>query len=258
MWEKELASAIKAGEKARRLILDIYKNGFKVKIKEDKSPVTDADVKADKLIKESLEKDFPTYAYLSEEGIDNKNRFNNDYVWIVDPLDGTCNFVEKNDEFTINIALAYKHKVVVGVVIIPVTGEMYYATNHGGAFYSVNGSVREIHVNSKTSDLRVLLSRSHHGDIEEETLKKYGSLIKEKKYLGAAIKPCVIAKGEGELSIRLNDRTKEWDTAAPQIIVKEADGLFITPKGEWMEYNRKDVVNRDGYIITNKKKNIIL
>lgn len=257
MWEKQLAVAIKAGELAKRAILEVYKSNFKVEIKKDKSPVTLADKKADKIISDYLKEAYPSYAVLSEESKDNHERLNNDYVWVIDPLDGTTNFVNKNDEFTINIALVYKHKVVVGVVIIPKTGEIYYATNHGGAFYSIDGTVREIHVSRQSALLRVLLSRSHHGKKEDEILKKYGSKIVDKKYVGAAIKACLIAKGEAELSFGFNDKTKEWDTAAPQIILKEAGGLFVDTNGNWMKYNRKDVDNKNGYVMANKRKNIL-
>lgn len=257
MWEKELAAAINAGELAKRAILDVYKSPFHVEIKKDKSPVTEADKKSDAIIREYLHKKFPTHAFLTEESQDDIIRLTNDYVWIIDPLDGTTNFVEKNDEFTINIALVYKHKVVVGVVLVPVTGEIYYATNHGGAFYSIGGKVREIHVNHKKKDLKALLSRSHHGQAEEEVLNRHADVIKERKYVGAAIKACLIAKGEAEISLRFNDKTKEWDTAAAQIILKEADGYFLTPKShQWMTYNREDVTNRDGYIMANCRKNI--
>ena len=258
MWEKQLAVAIKAGQLAKRTILNIYKTHFKVEIKKDKSPVTTADKKANKIISEYLSEAYPDYAILSEESKDNVSRLKNDYVWVIDPLDGTTNFIDKNDEFTINIALVHKHKVVVGVIIIPTTGEIYYATNHGGAFYSFNGSVKEIHVSRNKKTIRALLSRSHHSKKEEAVFKKYGSRIVKKTYVGAAIKSCLIAKGEAELSIGLNDKTKEWDTAACQILVKEAGGVFFEPHGKWLTYNRKDVTNKKGYVMSNCKKNILL
>ncbi|MCQ2793897.1 MAG: 3'(2'),5'-bisphosphate nucleotidase CysQ [Bacilli bacterium] len=258
MWEKELAAAINAGELAKRIVLQVYKSPFHVTYKKDKSPVTEADKKSDAVIRKYLHEKFPTHAFLTEESVDDPSRFKNDYVWVIDPLDGTCDFVDKNDEFTINIALVYKHKVVVGVVVVPVTNEIYYASDHGGAFYSINGTVREIHVNRKQKDLKIMISRSHHGKPEEAMIKKYGKLIKTRQEVGAAIKACIIAKGQAELSLRLDDGTKEWDTAAAQIIVKEADGLFVLPNThQWMTYNRKDVVNRDGYIIANRRSNIL-
>ena len=257
MWEKQLAAAIEAAELAKREIIKIYKSPFKVEYKKDKSPVTEADKNADKIIRKYLSEKFPDYAFLTEETADDKSRLHNDYVWVVDPLDGTCDFVDKNDQFTTNIALVYKHKVVVGVIIIPVTNEIYYATHLGGAFYSINGTVREIHVNRKKKDLRVLLSVSQHGKEEDKAFKKYGNLISKKEPVGAAIKACLIAKGEAELYIRLNNHTKEWDTAAGQIIVQEAGGIYIEPHGEPLKYNRENVVNEKGYIIANRRKNII-
>lgn len=257
MWEKQLAAAIKAGELAKRIILEVYKTNFTVQKKADKSPVTIADKKADKVIRDYLSKLFPNYAFLTEETKDDKKRLLNDFVWIIDPLDGTCNFVKKNDEFTINIALVHKHKVVVGVIIIPVQDEIYYATNHGGAFYSAKGSVREIHV-SRHKTIRILLSRSHHGKKEEDVIKRHQDRIIEKKYVGAAIKACLIARGEAEVSLCLNDKTKEWDTAAPQILLKEAGGYFVEPSGVWPIYNRENVTNRNGFIMANIRKNIIL
>lgn len=258
MWEKELAAAINAGELAKRAILEIYKSPFDVEYKKDKSPVTKADKESDAIIRGYLAKKFPTHAFLTEESADDKARLSVDDVWVIDPLDGTCNFVDHNDEFTINIALVHKHKVVVGVVFIPVTNEIFYATDHGGAFYSINGKVREIHVNFKKNDLKILLSRLHHGKAEEELIAKYGNRITKKEYKGAAIKACLIAKGEAELAFGLNSETKEWDTAAAQIIVKEANGVYCSPKDKKpMKYNREDVTNRDGYLIFNRKKNIL-
>ena len=259
MWEKQLAAAIKAGELAKRKIIEVYKTNFTVETKSDKSPVTKADKESDRIIRDFLKKRFPTYAFLTEEGKDDKSRLKNDYVWIIDPLDGTSNFVAKNDEFTINIALSYKHKIVVGVVIIPMKNEIYYATSHGGAFYSINGTVREIHVNRKRENLKVLLSRLHHGNAEEKIIDKYGTRIIKKEYVGAAIKACLVARGEAELVFGLNSKTKEWDTAAGQIIVKEADGVFLDPSSKtWMKYNREDVANKNGYVIANNRKNIII
>ena len=257
MWDKQLAAAIEAGEYAKREILDIYKTDFSVEYKSDKTPVTLADKKSDKIIREYLKKKFPEYCFLSEENVDDKKRLDNDFVWIIDPLDGTCNFVKKNDGFAINIALAYKHKVVVGVVIVPMQNEIYYASLHGGAFLSSKGSVREIHVSRRVKNLRLLKSRSFHGKNEEAMIAKYGDRIKSQEFVGASIKACMIAKGEAELSFILNGSTKEWDTAASQLIVKEAGGIFIEPHGTWLKYNRNETNNKNGYIIANRRKNII-
>ena len=121
MFEKELEAAIEAAKRAVKGILEIYNTPFEVEIKEDNSPVTLADKGADKLIREYLGQMFPDYGMLTEESNDDLSRLDKDYIWIVDPVDGTKDFVARDNEFTTNIALAYKGQVVVGVVSIPAT-----------------------------------------------------------------------------------------------------------------------------------------
>ena len=145
MWEKELQAAIEAGLLAKKKILEIYHQHFDVEIKSDNSPVTIADKNADEIIRKYLSEKFPSHAFLTEESTDNLERLKNDFVWIVDPVDGTKDFVAKDDQFTTNIALAYKHKVVVGVVIAPARDELYFATAGNGAFYQRSSGAGERH-----------------------------------------------------------------------------------------------------------------
>ena len=258
MWEEQLNAAIEAGVKAIKGILEIYNSDFSVEIKEDDSPVTLADKNADKVIREHLHKCFPDYAFLTEESTDDLSRLNNDYVWIVDPVDGTKDFVAKRGEFTINIALAYKHEAVVGVVIIPITGEIYYAAKGLGAFYRNNGVTERIHVNDKIENITVYTSVFHTKPNEEALYEKYKDKIGKLEKFGSAIKACRVARGLGELTLRLNDGTKEWDTAASQVIVEQAGGIFLDTKGQRIMYNREDVYNRIGYVICNRKENFLL
>lgn len=258
MFEKELEIMIKAALKAQERILDIYKTHFDIEIKEDNSPVTLADKEADRIIREVLHKEFPSYAFLTEESEDDLSRLDNELVFIVDPVDGTKDFVAKDGEFTTNIALCYKHQIVAGVVTIPVKNEYYYALKGKGAFYVSGGKTTEIHVNNKDNDLTVLTSRFHSKENESETIKKHSDRIKHIECAGSSLKACYIAQGKAELSYRLSNGTKEWDTAAFDIIVSEAGGVVLKPNGEKMTYNRKDVYNREGYIISNKKENILL
>ncbi len=258
MWEKELKEAIFAGLKAKDKIMEIYNKGFDVEIKEDNSPVTLADKTADRIIREHLSNCFPTHAFLTEESEDNQERLSNDYVWIVDPVDGTKDFVAKDGGFTTNIALSYKHEVVVGVVVVPVTGEIYFATKDGGAFHRVNGANAKIHVNDKTEDLTVLRSVFHFNDDEKALIEKHSDKIKHIAKFGSSLKPCKIAEGLAEITYRMSGNTKEWDTAAFQIIVEEAGGYVLEPNGKPLTYNREDVYNRNGYIVVNRKENILL
>ena len=259
MWEKELASAIEAGLLAKDKIMEIYNSGFDVEIKEDNSPVTMADKMADQMIRNHLSKLFPQYAFLTEESEDNKNRLNNDYVWIVDPVDGTKDFVARDGGFTTNIGLAYKHQVVVGVVVVPATGEYYYASKGNGAYYvNAKGEKTRIHVNDKLEDLTVLTSVFHFNEKERALIDKHNDKIKHEAKFGSSLKPCRIAQGLAEISYRMSAGTKEWDTAACDIIVKEAGGVFVEPDGKDLVYNREDVYNRNGYVVANRKENILL
>lgn len=261
MFKKELETALKAANSVRELILDIYNSSdIGVEIKDDNSPVTKADKAADKKIREILSGAFPLYSLLTEESVDDKSRLNNDYVWIVDPIDGTKEFVAKNDEFCVNIGLSYKQRAVLGVILIPVTGEIYYAVKGEGAFYKKNKDVDpiKIHCSSKSKNLTALTSRFHINDEEQAMIKKHSDIITSQKELGAALKGCAIAKGEAEISFRFSQNTKEWDTCAMQIILEEAGGYLLRPSGEPIMYNRLDVYNRDGYIICNKRENFLL
>ena len=258
MWEEQLQAAIEAGVKAIEGILQIYNSDFDVEIKEDESPVTLADKNADKVIREHLHAKFPTYAFLTEESEDDPSRLNNDFVWIVDPVDGTKDFVARDGGFTTNIALAYKHEAVVGVVVVPLTGEIYYAAKGMGAFYQKDGVVTRIHVNDKLDNLTCYRSVFHSKQNEEDMIKKHSDKIKVIEKWGSALKPCRIAQGLGEITYRLSDGTKEWDTAASQVIVEQAGGIFLDTKGNRIMYNREDVYNRIGYVICNRIENFLL
>ena len=261
MFERELEVAINAVNSVRELILEIYNSSdFGVEIKEDNSPVTKADKAADKKIREILSTAFPLYSLLTEESVDDKSRLQNDYVWIVDPVDGTKDFVAKNGEFTVNIGLSYKHKAVLGVILVPVTGEIYYAVEGQGSFYLKNKDATpiRIHCNDKIKDVTTLVSNFHSNQTEMDMIAKHSDIIKHQRKLGATLKGCAIAKGEAEMSYRFSSNTKEWDTCAMQVIVEEAGGYLLKFDGTPICYNRKDVYNKDGYIICNRKENFLL
>lgn len=261
MYKRELEVALQAVNSVRELILEIYNsNDLGVEIKEDNSPVTRADKAADKKIREVLSTAFPLYSLLTEESADDKNRLKNDYVWIVDPIDGTKDFVAKNGEFSVNIGLSYKHKAVLGVILVPVTGEIYYAVENKGAYYLKDKSAKpiRIHCNDKIKDVTTLVSNFHSNQTEMDMIKKHSDIIKHQKKMGATLKGCAIAKGDAEMSYRFSSNTKEWDTCAMQIIVEEAGGYLLKFDGTPIRYNREDVYNKDGYIICNRKENFLL
>lgn len=258
MYERQLKDALDVIKIVHPIILNIYQSDFAVEIKEDKSPVTLADQVTDEKIRHYLGQLYPEYAFLTEESEDDANRFNKDYVWIVDPIDGTKDFVGRDGEFTVNIALAYKSEIVVGVIHAPVSNVTYYASKNNGAFKLVNDQVIPIKVNQKIEDLIVVTSRYHLRPKEIETMEKHRDKISKRITVGASLKACLIAEGQAELSYRFSQGTKEWDIAPAQIIVEEAGGLLVKPDGSRYSYNRKDVYNREGYIIANRKENILL
>ncbi|WP_258100413.1 3'(2'),5'-bisphosphate nucleotidase CysQ [Marinoscillum pacificum] len=239
---KELISiarqaAIKAGE----AIIEIYESGdFSIEAKSDDSPLTLADKASHNVIVSYLEKtDLPI---LSEEGsaVPYVERKNWDYFWLIDPLDGTKEFIKKNGEFTVNIALVHETKVIAGVVYTPVLEDEYWAIKGEGAFK--NGE--QIRVNSfKLSDdnLKVVASRSHlNGDTQQFMDGLSNPEVVSK---GSSLKLLMVAEGDADLYPRYAP-TMEWDTAAAQIVVEEAGGT-VNQKDttDSVVYNKENLLN---------------
>jgi len=258
MYKLELKHALEIANTVRPIIMNIYEGDFEVEIKADNSPVTVADKLVDEMITKFLSERYPEHAFLTEESEDNPVRFTKDYVWIIDPIDGTKDFVHKDGEFAVNIALSYKGDIVLGVILAPVKNVLYYAVKGEGAYKIENRVTTRIHVNDKLENLTVVTSRYHLRQSELDMIAKHSDKISRKTTIGASLKACLIAEGKAELSYRFSDGTKEWDIAPCQIIVEEAGGLFVKPDLTRYSYNRKDVHNREGYIICNRKENILL
>ena len=222
-------------------ILDIYGTAFQVDEKEDNSPLTAADLASHRAIVAGLQQLTPEIPVLSEEssGISFAERRRWDRFWLVDPLDGTKEFIKRNGEFTVNIALIEGHEPVLGVVQIPVKGLCYFATRGQGAFRQEAGQTLDrIKVSPLgTGPVRVVGSRSHGGKSLEEFVARLGehTLVS----IGSALKFCLVAEGKADIYPRLG-LTSEWDTAAAQCIVEEAGGQVIAISGERLAYNTKE------------------
>lgn len=259
MFEKELQAMKAAAVLAEQAILEIYHTNFKVEIKSDNSPVTKADKTADKLIREYLHRLFPTYAFLTEESKDDKSRLTNDYVFIVDPVDGTKEFVARDGEFTTNIALCYKHEIVAGIIHVPTKDFMYWALKGKGAFLERKGGEPiPLKVSNRTKDLRVLISRSFFNEKEKAMIEKHHDQIIDVHPLGAALKFGAIAEGVADLTYRFSPNTKEWDIAPGVLLVEEAGGVVVKPDLTKYIFNREDPYNREGYIVANRIENVLL
>ncbi len=253
MFEKELAAAIEAAKKAEVAILEVYAKPFDVEIKSDDSPVTEADKKADEIIRAHLSSLFPTDAFLTEESADTPERLSTRRLWIVDPVDGTKEFVSRNGEFTTNIALCLDHEIVVGVINAPLLGITYFAVKGEGAYrLNKDGSKTRLQVSPRTDGLLAMRSISHFRDAEAAFMDQNAAhFMGEPVAVGAALKFAALAEGRLDFFIRLSSGTKEWDVAPGDLLVKEAGGFMVEPSGKSFTYNREDVYNRNGYIMGN-------
>ena len=233
--------AIDAGRK----ILEVYSSDFEVQSKDDDSPLTQADLASHHCIVAGLEALTPDIPIISEESElpEFAERSQWDRYWIIDPLDGTKEFVNRNGEFTVNIALIDKQKPVFGVVHVPVQDKTYWGCEGIGAKRrDSNGHVESIQVSAASSDpVRVVGSRSHRGAGLDAYLESLGEC--DMIPMGSSLKFCVIAEGGADLYPRLG-LTSEWDTAAAQAVVEQAGGSVVTLDGKPMKYNTKeDILN---------------
>ncbi len=252
---KSLHSCIlQAGEK----ILEIYNHhDFEsvIEWKEDNSPLTLADKAANDIIVAKLKALFPDDAILSEEEEDNPERLLNDRCWILDPLDGTKEFIKRNGEFTVNLALAINGKPVFGMIYAPTLKTLYWAEQNHGAFKQIDGgNIEKIHVTDRLSALRFVASRSHNHPDMDKLLEKHKDKVENIVSMGSSLKGCLVAEGKAEVYIRHNP-TMEWDTAAMHIIASEAGGIFRQLDHSPMRYNREDSLNRKGFYIINRAEN---
>ncbi len=246
---KLLEIAKKAAREANSEILKIYESGdFGLEAKSDNSPLTLADRASHNTIIEELKK--TEIPILSEEGkdISFRERSKWEYFWMVDPLDGTKEFVKRNGEFTVNIALIKKSKVVMGVVTVPVTGDMYYAISGTGA-YKNNKKINCESFGLGDSELRIVASRSHLNEDTEKFINGFQDPVFVSK--GSSLKLLMVAEGNAHLYPRFAP-TMEWDTAAAQIIVEEAGGsVTIGKTGNTVVYNKENLLN-PYFLVTGK------
>jgi 3'(2'), 5'-bisphosphate nucleotidase len=226
-----------AGEK----ILDIYNSEFAIEEKDDKSPLTEADMASHHAIVDGLKELTPDIPVLSEESasLPYAKRSSWQRYWLVDPLDGTKEFIKRNGEFTVNIALVDEGVAVLSVVHVPVTGVSYTACRGMGAFKQAPGKepwpikVRKL----GTGPVAVVGSRSHRGDSLNRFLEKLGE--HEMVSMGSSLKLCLVAEGAADIYPRLGP-TSEWDTAAAQCVVEQAGGIVTDTEMKPLRYNTKD------------------
>lgn len=241
-----IALAHQAGD----AILRIYGQDFSVDHKDDQSPLTEADLASHRVITEGLRRLTPDIPVMSEESatIPWEERRQWQRFWLVDPLDGTKEFVKRNGEFTVNIALVDGHDPVLGVVHVPVTGVTYFGEPDMGAFRQTGGQRPEpIHVTATLKGTpRVVGSRSHAGEGLKRFLENLGS--HELVSMGSSLKLCLVAEGKADIYPRIGP-TSEWDTAAAQAVVEAAGGRVTDTSMTRLTCNAKESVLNPHFLV---------
>ncbi len=241
---------IELAETAGRAILEVYGTDFDVEEKDDQSPLTKADLASNSLIVAGLRQLTPEIPIISEEfGLpDFEERRQWDIYWLIDPLDGTKEFVNRNGEFTVNIALIRQHVPVLGIVHVPVSQVTYIGCKGVGAERRDPGKDPcRINVKRESeSPVRVVGSRSHRGDSLNHFLENLGDF--EMHPMGSSLKFCRIAEGAADIYPRLGP-TSEWDTAAAQAVVEQAGGQVLELDGKPLSYNSKDDILNPHFLV---------
>ena len=252
--EQLIFSTIEIAKEAGEAISQIYNSDFDYQIKKDLSPITAADRLSHKIITERLKILTPEIPILSEENCDIPFKVRAQWAdyWLVDPLDGTKEFINNNGEFTVNIALIKNNTPILGIIHIPISHETYWGSKNQGSFYlNANDDVVNISVsNIHKSPIRIVTSRSHPNEVLNDALEKIINyeIIK----IGSSIKFCHIASGQADCYPRFGP-TSEWDTAAGEAIVRYAGGHMVTLNGNLMHYNAKEDYLNPNFIVSSDK-----
>ena len=256
---EELLKISNISVEAGRIILDYYNKNLNITFKADESPLTQADLASNKLITDTIKKITPNIPILSEEEfIEWDVRKEWKKYWLIDPLDGTKEFIKKNGEFTVNIALIENNRPTLGVIYAPVSNELYFAKKNFGSFKILtstqlntldNAKKISIKIN-KTNKVKIIGSRSHSNPILQKWVSKNFNdfQILQK---GSSLKFCLIAEGFADIYPRFGP-TSEWDIAAGHIILEEAGGKLKSIDNKEILYNEKeDILNPNFFAYNN-------
>jgi len=241
--DNDLKLAINASLKAGEIIMQYYCDDYEIKEKGYHNPVTTADKEADSYLKSTLMSARPQYGWLSEETVDSKNRLNKEKVWIVDPLDGTKEFIEGVPQFVVSIALVEKGISIIGVLHNPVTKETFHAAKGEGAY--LNQGQYRCSIKDSTRDMVILNSRSETRRGLWEPYKKH---FKELRPIGSvAYKMGLTAIGKADIFATLRPKN-EWDICAGTCLINEAGGKVINLNGKEITFNNQKTLIEPGLI----------
>jgi myo-inositol-1(or 4)-monophosphatase len=234
-YERELETALAAAREAAAILREHYARETKSWEKSEDNPVTAADLASDRAIARRLREAFPKDALLSEETLSDPVRLEHRRVWIVDPMDGTKEFIQRIPEFGVSIALCEAGEPVVGVIANPVQGSVIWATHRGGCFRDG----RRVEV-SRCADLAAAVVIASRTEISRKQFDPYQGWFKEIRPVGSiAWKLACIACGEGDLNISVAPKN-EWDVCAGDLLVREAGGAYLAFDGSRRRYNQAD------------------
>ena len=240
-----IKKVLPVAEKAGKAILDIYNSGDKihVSVKADHTPLTIADKQSNTIITEGLTAIFPAIPILSEEGasVPYETRKNWEYYWCVDPLDGTKEFINRRDDFTVNIALMYNNHPVLGIIYAPVYHALYYGSVPTGCWLKKDDKQPEqLFADTAAKEWTAVGSRSHASEEEQALLAAYP--VSKTIAAGSSLKFCRIAEGSAHIYYRYGP-TMEWDTAAGHAIAESSGAVMTAGEGTPFLYNKTSLLN---------------
>jgi 3'(2'), 5'-bisphosphate nucleotidase len=252
-FQQELDVAIDLARSAGRVLLEYYDTPPNVEWKEASEPVTAADKAANALIVERLAIVFPDDGLLAEETPDTSGRLRHDRLWVVDPMDGTKEFIKRNGEFSVMIGLAIDGRATLGVVYQPTRDKLYYGLVGDGAFLVEAGGAPEplaVSEHADCSQMCVAVSRSHRSSRIDAVRDALG-ITREVQSGSVGLKVGLICERRCDLYIHPSPQTKQWDACAPEAILVAAGGRMTDLAGDAFVYNRADLYNRNGILATN-------
>ena len=255
-YDRELRVALELAREAGAAILDLYEGPLNIKQKsdaDDREPVTEADTLANEIIVTRLRHEFPGDGILAEESIDSAHRLDKSRVWMIDSLDGTTGFIDGNGDFAVQNRFDRKRRMRARRRLPTADGVLYRATRGNGVwverpdFEPVQARVSD---HSDVSTMRLAASRSHRSPRMDKVVRAFG--LKEEINRGSVgIKVGLIIEQQCDLYVHLSPRTKQWDTCAPEVILREAGGVITDLFGQPLRYNHADVQNRNGVVASN-------
>jgi len=245
----ETRLAVEAAIIAGKTVMNVYNREFSSTLKNDNEPLTEADVKSNQIIQKIISDS--GHLILSEESVDDKKRLDSKKIWIIDPLDGTSDFIKKTGEFTIMISLVEDHIPILGIIYWPTKSTLYIAQKGQGAFKSYNDDWSKLSVSnvSELENCRAVGSRYHISEIEQNLIKRLN--ISQFTSKGSSLKVADISSGNAELYFTTTNKIKQWDTCASYCLLTEAGGKMTDMFGNDLKYNTERLNHENGLLVSN-------